>query len=433
MRLVSCLFALLSVVVLVVGQESCSSGMVGFTALTPDQLREEIRKTIKDNLDDILDGFTQRATEDYRALESSVEGVNESIAVLQREVIREMTALEGVISKRLEEAVVNLTLAFREELLRVTTSPTPPTTSPTPPTTSPTPPTTSPTPPTSSPSLPNTQPPPPPGLSPHIPAESCQHVQEALSGRAPTGSYWVTDPNTGRAVSVYCDMTRVCGNLTGGWMRVTNIDMRESAQQCPGSFVELVRDTEPNRLCTPSSSGEGCFSHTFPVTASYRHVCGRVIAYQDSTPNAFFGFHVRPSTTINDTYVDGISLTYGTPRTHVWTFAAALDETTGHFSGCRCTNTNVDLTANIPPFVGNDYFCETGSREDVNFVFYAADPLWDGQGCGRNSTCCSFNNPPWFFRSLESATSDGLEMRVCRDSGSDNEDTPFEVVELYVR
>lgn len=415
----------------VFSQESCSGEMVGFTALTPDQLRQEIRTTIKESLEEFLDEAEERETEEemvYLAavsqLLNSVRGINDSVAALQGTVIGAVVAaVEGVVNRRLQEAVANLTSAFHEELAALRGI-SPPTSAPTTPTAPP-----------PLPTVPTFFPPAPPGFAPSSPAQSCQHVQEGIVGDVPSGRYWVTNPDTNMPVYVYCDMTRSCGNLTGGWMRVADVDMRNLSHQCPGDFVELIRSEPPRRLCTPNSEQMGCFSHTFPVMAGYRHVCGRVLAYQDRTPNAFFNFHIDSSLTIDDVYMDGISLTHGVPRSHVWTFAAALDEATGHSSGCVCSNLNANPNdiADVPPFVGTNYFCDTGSRNDVELRFYEADPLWDGDGCGPDSTCCSFNNPPWFFRRLASSTLDNLEMRVCRDSGLSNENIPFEVVELYVR
>ena len=86
----------------------------------------------------------------------------------------------------------------------------------------------------------------------------------------------------------------------------------------------------------------------------------------------------------------------------------------------------------VPPFVGQDYFCETGSRNTYSErKFYEDDPLWNGQGCGAISTCCSFNNPPWFCKQLPQPTSDDIEMRLCGNGSA--EDTPIEVVEIYVK
>ena len=85
------------------------------------------------------------------------------------------------------------------------------------------------------------------------------------------------------------------------------------------------------------------------------------------------------------------------------------------------------------PFIGNDYFCDTGSETDGGTDFYGDDPLWDGQGCGPNNECCTFNNPPWFCKQLPQTTSDDLELRICANQPTNNEDVPIEYIELYVQ
>ena len=102
---------------------------------------------------------------------------------------------------------------------------------------------------------------------------------------------------------------------------------------------------------------------------------------------------------------------------------------------CQCTRTDIDTTGQVtvPPFVGEDYFCETGSRSDhTTLRFYEDDPQWDGEGCGAISTCCSFNNPPWFCKQLPQPTSDDIELRLCGSEGL-AEDTPIEIVEIYIK
>ena len=87
-----------------------------------------------------------------------------------------------------------------------------------------------------------------------------------------------------------------------------------------------------------------------------------------------------------------------------------------------------------PPYVGNDYFCDTASSQSFEYRFYPDDAsLWDGQGCGRLNTCCSFNNPPWFMKQLPASTRDNIEMRLCTDQERSNEDIVFETLELYVQ
>ena len=65
--------------------------------------------------------------------------------------------------------------------------------------------------------------------------------------------------------------------------------------------------------------------------------------------------------------------------------------------------------------------------------FHDGDPLWDGAGCGQDSTCCSFHNPPWFHKQLPQPTTDDIEMRVCRDEEQEDEDIPIAYVEIYVQ
>ena len=92
----------------------------------------------------------------------------------------------------------------------------------------------------------------------------------------------------------------------------------------------------------------------------------------------------------------------------------------------------------VPSFVGNNYFCESGvngvweSRYSAP-TFHSGDILWDGQDCISTSTCCQFNNPPWFTKNLPTATTDDIELRICASDGTGNEVTPLELIELYVQ
>jgi len=229
-------------------------------------------------------------------------------------------------------------------------------------------------------------------------------------------------------------MTRSCGGITGGWMRVAKIDMRNASNSCPRGLKTL---TQPKRLCAMNIAGEGCSSTSISVQdVPYTRVCGKIIGYQQKTPDAFANYYFYRGLTIDDNYVDGISLTHGrNPRKHIWTFAAALHEViTRHpYSLCPCSNIHSHLSVPIPPYVGSDYFCDTASQYTYQYRFYPNDPLWDGQGCGRLNTCCSFNNPPWFMKELPSPTRDNIEMRLCADQPRSDEDINFESIELYVQ
>ena len=275
-----------------------------------------------------------------------------------------------------------------------------------------------------------------PGSTPSHPAASCKEIKK-LNPTVPSGYYWLR--GTGDSpVHMYCDMSRSCGGITGGWMRVTRLNMTNSSHTCPAGLKLL---TTPKRLCAKNIDGGGCSSATFNLHGvRYTHVCGKIIGYQQGSIDAFWPYYWNRILTIDDNYVDGISLTHGrNPRKHIWTFVAALHEvlsryiTGGRHAICPCTNIHNTVTIPIPPYVGSDYFCDTASETAYQNKFYPDDPLWDGQGCGRLNTCCSFNNPPWFMKELPSSTSDDIEMRLCSDETRSGEDINFETVELYVR
>ena len=269
--------------------------------------------------------------------------------------------------------------------------------------------------------------------SPSTPARSCAVLPFSTSGY-----YWVRASN-GSTVRVYCDMTRSCGGVTGGWMRVASLDMTNSSHQCPSG---LRLDTFNIRTCRSVSTLRTCPSVTFPSVAAmgYSKVCGKIIAYQIGHMGTFGSrWGTRPDNpTLEENYLDGISLTHGRPRQHIWSFAAGQDESgtaSSEFYNCPCTNTDHASGATQPPaFVENDYFCDTGSRElYVSGRFYADDPLWDGAGCGPLNTCCSLNTPPWFYKQLPQPTTDNIEMRVCRDELASDEDVAIEMIEIYVQ
>ena len=271
-----------------------------------------------------------------------------------------------------------------------------------------------------------------PGKSPCHPAMSCREIYEndPLSS---SGYYWLQSSSV-HLVRVYCDMKQSnCGG-SKGWMRVISIDVSNTTHSCPHGLKTLL---QPRRLCSMNIDDGGCStSHLNVHGVEYSKVCGKIIGYQQKTPDGFWVYNKNRALTIDDQYVDGISLTHGRhPRHHIWTFAAALQEVTSSFPDalCPCTNIHNPLRPVIPPYVGNDYFCDTASSGPYQFRFYPYDPLWDGSGCGPLNTCCSFNNPPWFTKQLTVATRDNIEMRLCTDSGRGDEDITFEKLDIYVQ
>ena len=222
-----------------------------------------------------------------------------------------------------------------------------------------------------------------------------------------------------------------CGD-TGGWRRVVYLDMAENTTNCPCGW-QLT--SYPKRACSRVSIGTlTCDSVTFPVSGrDYTRVCGRIIGYQVGHTDGFQAYNAGDGdvTTIDGAYVTGVSLTHGSPRQHIWTFAAGSTENDyTDYDACPCDAT-INIT--IPPFVGGDYFCESGVNSGNYEGFHPDDPLWDGQNCTASSTCCSFNNPPYFTKQLSSPTTDDLEARICSSWDGTAEDTPLELIELYVQ
>ena len=229
---------------------------------------------------------------------------------------------------------------------------------------------------------------------------------------------------------------RPCGCGGPGWTKVIDLDMSDPTQQCPGDLATI---TSPVRGCHQTGS---CISAVFQVGRTYSQVCGQVNAYQYGTPDAFFhAIHNGPRT-IEQEYMGGVSLTHGPvgSRQHIWSFVAALSEITTDFyydsnrfgQKCACTDTTKTWPYSTPSFVGNDYFCDTGNLGPgwSYTTYYTNNPMWDGEGCGPTSSCCQFNNPPWFCKTLPQAASDQVELRIC---GSSHERTIVYLAEIFVR
>ena len=269
------------------------------------------------------------------------------------------------------------------------------------------------------------------GLKEEYAISSCQDLYYE-----PSRYYYITT-ETSAPMYLYCEMNRVFYTIYyGNWLRVANVDMRMQTETCPTGFGTLVWGNDygdSRRYCT--RKGNGCTSHFFPVYGyKYQKICGKVIAFQKGKPDAFFPSISSPKT-INEVYVDGVSITCGLPRQHIWTFAAAMHEvnTVGRHL-CPCTNRQNTLSIPIPSFVGQNYFCDTGSESTaIAGKVYDEDPLWDGAGCGPYHDCClRQDNQEYFCSSLTAVSSDPIEVRICGDQLLD-EDILLQQIQLFVK
>ena len=235
----------------------------------------------------------------------------------------------------------------------------------------------------------------------------------------------------------YYDKSPPCSCGNPEWTRVAYLNMSDPNQQCPSNWSLT---TTPVRGCGRLSTyRRSCDSVVYPVNGrTYSSVCGRVNAYQSDVGSAFY-------TQTNDTevaYVSGVSITHGLPgsRQHIWTFAAALGDNCTDFINhlCPCSNVNLTWPYQVPSFIGNDYFCESGHHGAGGDcyggnTYYPDDPLWDGQNCAPSSTCCELNNPPWFCKTLPQPTSDDLEIRQCHAYTGGDEDTLISLIDIYMK
>ena len=194
-----------------------------------------------------------------------------------------------------------------------------------------------------------------------------------------------------------------------GWREIVNLDFSDPTVSCPREWKETT--TYPRRSCgrlTTTANSMDVVS--FLVMGDpYTQVCGKINAYSFDTPTAFLPGTV-PGTTIDDVYVDGVSVTHGMvgSRTHIWTFAAAgLEDPIGAnvLLLCPCSDPDNPSVPQPPTFVGNDFFCEAGVDRNPQIQFQD-EPLWDGLGC-LDPACCSINtlNPPYFNTFLPRPTS----------------------------
>ena len=110
-----------------------------------------------------------------------------------------------------------------------------------------------------------------------------------------------------------------------------------------------------------------------------------MIGYQYGRPD---GAHSSRPT--DDPYIEGVSITHGSPRQHVWTLINGQHEIGRNYCSC-----NTGSIASVPSFVGDNYFCESGTASSPTSQLYTDDPLWDGEGCGGDEgPCC--NAPQWY-------------------------------------
>ena len=221
-----------------------------------------------------------------------------------------------------------------------------------------------------------------------------------------------------------------CGDSRSGWKQVAFLNMTDPDENCPDAW-RLYQDGSV-RACGRPVGGASCNSVNFsPDGYAYTKICGRVTGYQYASPDAgnHISFNPTPGNEINEPYLDGVSITYGIVRRHVWSFYGSLNPT-----GC-CDSRHANNLESLG-FVGTNSFCDTGNPTNAPWpnTHFIDHPLWDGiNRCAGSTTCCAPHPGPWFYTSLPLPTMDDIEVRICADQSTADEDTPVGLIELYIK
>ena len=201
----------------------------------------------------------------------------------------------------------------------------------------------------------------------------------------------------------------LCNIESENWRRIAHVDTTKG-DACPSNLVTFTNPATNLTACGPPPTRHIQISHTFPSEGNYTNVCGRVRGYQKGWPEGFNRYLRNKQDTVDLNYADGVSITRGTPRQHLWTYVAAGAEE-ARIAACPCARVDYNRSS-IPSFVGDNFYCESGhistSQEEINWE----DPLWDGKGCFTSgNTCC--DRYGWFHRQVPSTTDD-IEVRWCQ-------------------
>ena len=261
------------------------------------------------------------------------------------------------------------------------------------------------------------------GLGKTTAAESCDAIFQT-DPSCSTGYYLVYHDK--EPVLTYCHAPLTHCGVLGKWRRVAHINMTEESASCPPGLVETSNTTLNKRACGRSVDSN-CSSVLFPAgETNYTQVCGIVQGYQFGDNNAFgpsFYFNIN----IDGPYLDGISITAGQPRQHLWSYAVTHSETGK--KACPCNN-RPDYFTHVPDFVGGHHYCESGFSVNPWGQTSWGDPLWDGAGCTvEGNQCCERYG--WFHRVI-APTTDDIEVRWCSNYERALEDVYTDLVEIWV-
>jgi len=222
----------------------------------------------------------------------------------------------------------------------------------------------------------------------------------------------------------------ICGDIQGGWIKIADI---HDGENCPSAWQSITIPQTSKKACRSGQDAAGAYTANFSTEEAcegFQHFCGKVIGYQKGTPDGFNEKAVV-GTQIDDCYLDGLSITYGQQRKHLWSLAigVSLDNFTT-LGNCPCSE---NAGQSPPSFVRDDYYCDSASIGlPLTSAYFPDNPVWDGEGCSSNNSCCAQANMPYFYRHLLMPVKEDIEVRLCKNEVFSNEGILIKSMELYV-
>ena len=261
-------------------------------------------------------------------------------------------------------------------------------------------------------------------------AVSCGEIRD-MDPSSGSRHYWLRGEEELNPGKIFCDyefeppsnLSTVVFNVgsgEGGWMRLVDWNMHNRHSRCPQG---LMQDDSPRKGCG-NGRGHRCSSLTFSTHGvPYQRVCGMVSGYLRNTSDSPL-HRDCPSChgNIDEAYLKGLSITYGSPRTHIWSYVADWTRAgSSHQSRRPCPSAS---NLQPPDFVGRDHYCELGGQRQPR----------NSKDCGEvESSHGRCPGMPWFCRELSGPTTEDIELRVCLDPARDSEKVFVDVVKLFVQ
>ena len=158
----------------------------------------------------------------------------------------------------------------------------------------------------------------------------------------------------------------------------------------------------------------------------FAYAYGKVSTYKPDTTT---------SRSLDGVYVDGISITSGNPRKHVWTYAVGLSDDYNYPQyNCPCAK----------PLLGQIFLHLSSVTtivsqvilEHLNVPLYTIVTHYGMEQVVYLKTVVAImlvTRLPWFFRQFPVTTTGDIEVRICRDETFVDEGVAVKHLQLYVQ